>query len=93
MEGLQQLLTLIDDLAHLIQVKVPTLEQLPFLLLPYVQRALQEPGHRRCQQMAVQSPLRTETSSNLASTAHYMSIDTGWACTRPQQEATSRWGS
>ena len=45
MEGVQQLLALIDDLAHLIQVEVSALEQLLSLLFPYVQRALQEPGH------------------------------------------------
>ena len=46
MEDLQQLLALIDDLAHLIQVEVPAPEQLLFLLFPYVQRALREPGRR-----------------------------------------------
>ena len=69
MEGLQQLLTLIDDLAHLIQVEVPALEQLLSLLFPNVQRALQEPGHRRCQQMAMESlwklrPFRSGRHSN-----------------------------
>ena len=46
MEGLQQLLALINDLAHLIQVEVPALEQLLSLLFTYVQGALQEQRHR-----------------------------------------------
>lgn len=55
MEGLQQLLALIDHLAHLVQVEVAALEQLLALLFPYVEGTLQAPGHRACQREAVES--------------------------------------